>query len=115
MKEVKVCFNKQTWNGNGTYYRGCFTITEALFNKFKDHISNYLEKYKNQRVFSHQEMKEITYLPTLDITLEPLTGKKRAFLKLTQRDHFVSFLKDIGVEINENRALGSFNYYLEIV
>ncbi|WCK57133.1 hypothetical protein PP175_28505 (plasmid) [Aneurinibacillus sp. Ricciae_BoGa-3] len=114
MKEVKVSFNKQTWDGAGTYYRGCLTISEELLSKFKEHIQQYLEHYQDKRVLSYEELKDKMYLQPLTIETEPFTGKKCVFMKLTQRDRFVSFLKSVGVKINEQRVFGCFNYYLEI-
>lgn len=54
------------------------------------------------------------HLPSLEIENDPWTKKECVYLKITQNNKFISFLKEIGVSFNEKRARGSYNYYLEI-
>lgn len=114
MKEVKISFNKKTWSGDGTVYRGCFSVTEKLYMEFKEYVMTYLEKYNSQSIYSSEEMNDLMYLPSLEVETDKFTGEKCVFMKLTQRRKFVDFLKEKGIEFNPNRAFGSFNYYLAI-
>jgi hypothetical protein len=114
MKEVKISFNNKLWSSSGTTYRGCFAINEELFHAFKKYVDDYLKKYENQYRFSSEEMNDKMYLPGLNIELEPFSGKKCAFMTLTQTRKFITFLKETGIKFNIDRAFGEFNYYLQI-
>ncbi|MCK2000481.1 hypothetical protein MZM54_03620 [[Brevibacterium] frigoritolerans] len=114
MKEVKISFNKQTWSNEGTVYKGCFSVTEKLYMEFKEYVMEYLNKYESQNMFSTEEMKDLMYLPSLEVEADKFTGERCVFLKLTQRGKFVDFLKEKGIKFNPNRAFSSFNYYLAL-
>lgn len=114
LEEVKISYNKQTWSKEGTYYRGCFTMSQSLFEKFQSYIQAYMKKYENKRLLSSHELQEIAYLPNWNINKDTLYGRDCVFLKLTQRAKLVDFLKEEGVTFDLNRALGGFNYYIEL-
>ena len=114
MKEVKISFNKKTWGSSGTFYDGCFTVTKELFTEFKQYVERYLQKYEGQSRFSTHEMNEKMYLPGLAVEKDRFSKKSCVYMKLTQRDFFVRFLKEKGIQVNIDRAYGSFNYYLEV-
>lgn len=112
MKEVKISFNKQTFNENGYHYKGCFTVSESLYTDFKAYALRHLERYKNKTSFSGIEMNELIYLPKLEIEVDEYTGNRKVFLTLTQKSTFVRFLKEKGIKFNHKRTCGEFNYYL---
>lgn len=114
MEKVKISFNKQTWGGDGTYYRGCFTVTNELYQEFATYVVNYLKKYESARTLSSKELNDVLYLTGLNIEKESFTDRKCFFMKLTQRDKFVQFLQEKGIDVNINRAFGPFNYYMEV-
>lgn len=113
-ENVKISYNKPLWNHEGTYYRGCFTMSKPLFERFQAHVRLYMKRFENKTRFTSEEMKELVYLPNLEIVKERSTGRDCVFLKLTQRAKLVDFLMDEGICVNLDRALGKFNYYIEI-
>lgn len=114
MKEVKISFNKKTWGSCGTFYGGCFTVTKELFTEFKRSVETHLKKYEGQTRFNTHEMNEKMYLPGLEIEKDSFSKKDCVYMKLTQRDAFVRFLKDKGILVNVGRAYAGCNYYLEV-
>lgn len=114
MEQVKISFNKQTWSEDGTYFRGCFTVTEKLFKDFAEYVVGHLSKYQNQTQFSTHEMNELMYLPGLELKKDKWSGRHCLFMTLTQRDKLVQFLREKGIQFNLDRAYGGFNYYIEI-
>lgn len=114
MKKVNISFNKQTWSSEGTYFRGCFTITETLFKEFASYVRGHLSQYNEKTTISSHEMNEIMYLPGLELEKDKWSGRNCLYMTLTQRDKLVQFLKEKGIMFNLDRAYGGFNYYIEV-
>lgn len=99
MKEVKICFNKKDWAEDGTFYRGTFTITEDIYNKYLKYLESNSDKIDDilKRAYAKSKVR--------------VTDNKK-FMNLTQKSMFINFMTENNIKFNTGRASLNYNYYL---